>query len=421
MSWAAVLGSSALEGGLAWLGAMAFIDPLAHRDRYPLRAALGLPVLMLAALLLYPLGQDEWALLHRALMGLVVALLAYSCARLPLMGAAYCAVLAQVGMQAVHELWMAVQGLALGGSTLPWRQFWWVEVAFSALLFALLRFTACRWMPWNGGYDVGIGQLASAALLALLFSILFELLSQGVGVVAWNEAIVLPAVLGQFYCLTVLYLQNELYKKGVLQRELNTLNLLYEQQKRQYANARRGVELINRRCHALKVELARLRAAGAPPDPQAEQAVQALDAMVRTGSDVLDTVLTEKAMQCEDAGITLNCVADGVCLEFLDPADLYGLFAAALDNALEAVSGFAAPDRRLVEVLVRRRQGFVVVNVANPVHGSVAIEDGLPRQKNHGYGLKNIRRIVRRYGGQLTSDVQDGVFTLRIVFPRPAP
>ena len=149
--------------------------------------------------------------------------------------------------------------------------------------------------------------------------------------------------------------------------------------------------------------------------------MQALDAMVRTGSDVLDTVLTEKAMQCEDAGVTLNCVADGACLEFLDPADLYGLFAAALDNALEAVSGFAAPDRRLVEVLVRRRQGFVVVNVANPVHGSVAIEDGLPRQKNHGYGLKNIRRIVRRYGGQLTSDVQDGVFTLRIVFPRPAP
>ena len=88
MSWAAVLGSSALEGGLAWLGAMAFIDPLAHRDHYPLQAVLGLPVLMLAALLLHPLGQGGWALLHRALMGLVVALLAYSCARLPLMGAA---------------------------------------------------------------------------------------------------------------------------------------------------------------------------------------------------------------------------------------------------------------------------------------------------------------------------------------------
>lgn len=119
MSWAAVLGSSALEGGLAWLGAMAFIDPLSHRGHYPLRAALGLPALLLAALLLYPLGQDEWALLHRALIGLVVASLAYSCALLPPMGAAYCAVLAQVGMQAVHELWMAAQGLALGGSTLP--------------------------------------------------------------------------------------------------------------------------------------------------------------------------------------------------------------------------------------------------------------------------------------------------------------
>lgn len=236
-----------LEGLFYWQAAMCFIDPLRHRGKYAIRAVAGIAACVLAALLLSPLGQDMWAMPRRILMWVVLTFLAGSCAKLSALGAAYCAVLSTVAAQCVHELWMAVQGIVLEEGT---------------LVYLLVRFTAARWMPNNGRYDPSAMQLISAGLLALLFSLLFELLSQGLMVTAWQDNIVLPAVLGQFYCLTVLYLQNELFKKAAIQKELNTLNLLLDQQKRQYANARRSVQLINRRCHALKMEMAALRKAG---------------------------------------------------------------------------------------------------------------------------------------------------------------
>lgn len=423
MSWGEALGSSVLEGALNWLGAMAFIDPLHHRPGYTLRAVLALPAFMLAALAFYPLWQVPLSLTRSALTGIVIMMVVYSCARTRWSGAVYCAMLVLVCTQTVHELWMALQGLALQGHTLPWTRYWWVELLFSAAVYLFVWRFLARYAAHGGSYDVGVGQMFISTLLAVLFVILFDLLQQGVSVVTWNENIVLPAVLGQINCLVILCLQNELFNKSAIQRELDTMNLLYEKQKQQYAKARRGVELINRRCHALKVELARLRAEGAPPDSHAEEAMQTLNAMIRTGSEVLNTVLTEKALLCEEYGITLNCVVDGESLSFVEVTDLYTLFAEALDNAMEEVQRFAEPERRLVEVRACRRQGFVVVQVSNPVVQPLSLVDGLPgnsgQKQNRGYGLKTIRRILRRYDGQVSSDVQDGVFTLRILIPQP--
>lgn len=405
-----------LEGVFYWQAIICFVDPLRHRNRYPLRVFLTFWGCAAACLLLSPLGQNQWALPRRLLMWGVLTLLACACARLTLLGAAYCALLSIVAAQAVHELWMAIQGAVMESGTLPWRQYWWVEVLVGSVLYVILWLTAARRMPFERSYDPSLMQLVSALLLALLFSVLFELLSQGLEVTTWTGEIVLPAVLGQLYCLTVLYLQNELFKKAAIQRELNTLNLLLDQQKRQYANARRSVQLINRRCHALKLEMAALKKAGDAPDAELEQAVDHYDAMVRTGNEVLN----EKSLLCEERGIRLTCVADGAAIAFLDAVDLYGLFSIGLDNAIEEVTSFSDADRRLVEVLVSRRQDFAVINISNPVRGSPAPEEEAPRQRRsgiQGYGFKGMRRIVRKYDGMLNTDTRDGMFTLRVVFP----
>ena len=71
--------------------------------------------------------------------------------------------------------------------------------------------------------------------------------------------LVAPAFLTQLYCLTLLYLQTELFKKSAMQKEMDTLNLLYERQRQQYQIARQNVQIINRKCHELKVQIADLR------------------------------------------------------------------------------------------------------------------------------------------------------------------
>lgn len=116
---------------------------------------------------------------------------------------------------------------------------------------------------------------------------------------------------------------------------MNALNLLYERQRQQYQVARQNVQIINKRCHELKVQIADLRKLSPEAVPQerieeAERAARLYDANCNTGNEVLDVVLTEKSLLCESRGIQLNAVANGSCLGFIEAGDLYALFANAL-------------------------------------------------------------------------------------------
>ena len=114
-------------------------------------------------------------------------------------------------------------------------------------------------MPDEGLYRIGPRQLLSAGLLGGMFvfqffALMSTLQNTGVGLV-----LVAPAFLTQLYCLTLLYLQTELFKKSAMQKEMDTLNLLYERQRQQYQIARQNVQIINRKCHEFKVQIADLR------------------------------------------------------------------------------------------------------------------------------------------------------------------
>lgn len=127
-------------------------------------------------------------------------------------------------------------------------------------------------------------------------------------------------LIGQFYFITLLYFQSELFKKSAMEKEMNELNLLYERQRQQYQVARQNVQIINKRCHELKVQIANLRKLSpeaVPPEriDEAERAARLYDANRNTGNEVLDVVLTEKSLLCESRGIQLNAVANGMKLE----------------------------------------------------------------------------------------------------------
>ena len=140
---------------------------------------------------------------------------------------------------------------------------------------------------------------------------------------SWPPSLVATLVTGQLYFLTLLYFQTELFKKSAMEKEMNALNLLYERQRQQYQVARQNVQIINKRCHELKVQIADLRKLSPEAVPQerieeAERAARLYDANCNTGNEVLDVVLTEKSLLCESRGIQLNAVANGSCLGFIE-------------------------------------------------------------------------------------------------------
>lgn len=148
------------------------------------------------------------------------------------------------------------------------------------------------------------------------------------------------------------------------------------------------------------------------------------DSIVKTGSEVLDTILTEKSLLCRDKDIHIQCVADGSRMGFMDPADTYTIFGNALDNAIEAVQQFADKEKRQIDVLVHVKQQFLVISITNPLGAQPVFRNGLPVTTKtggdyHGFGLRGVQRTVKKYDGHLTVSTENDCFALKILIPLP--
>ena len=199
------------------------------------------------------------------------------------------------------------------------------------------------------------------------------------------------------------------------EREMEHLQALLHMQYESYRISEESIALVNQKYHDLKHHIQLLRAASAAERTeyldQMEQQIRTYEAQNKTGNEVLDVVLTEKSMLCEAHHISINNVADGTCLHFMDPADLYALFANALDHAIELTRKLSEPEKRMIDLLVCRRQGFAVLNIIS------AVPDGPDPGRETCDELKIVKRIIQKYNGFLTTESNGGFFAIKAVFP----
>ena len=156
-----------------------------------------------------------------------------------------------------------------------------------------------------------------------------------------------------------------------------------------------------------------------------EDSIKIYESIVKSGNEVLDTILTEKSLYCKERGITVSCVADGSQMGFINTIDLYAILGNALDNAIEAVEKFKHEEKRQIDVLIYRQQQFLVMNIINPTKEKLVYEENLPRttkadRYHHGFGLKSIQYMVKKYDGFLNISEEDGCFSLKILIPIPS-
>lgn len=212
----------------------------------------------------------------------------------------------------------------------------------------------------------------------------------------------------------------------LIQREADALRNMLHLQYENYKMRQESVELINRKYHDLKHQIAILRSESVSGRTQIldqmEQEIRAYEANNDTGNKVLDTVLAGKSLTCTAQNIQLTCVADGTAINFMDVMDISNLFGNALDNAIESVSKLGDPQRRLIHLSISRQKGFAAIRIENCYEGALKFEHGLPLTtkadvQNHGFGLKSIQATARKYGGSVTVSTREGWFELRVLIP----
>jgi hypothetical protein len=409
------------------IGAAIYLHPLKHRALGKLRVGGSFAIAVAASLLTeFVLGESLFeGYLKLVCWLIIITIIIYVCAQCSKNAALYVAIWSVTTAQFTFVLWVVFSSIK-NDLVDKWNNPWLILLLFYCAIYLIVRFTLARMMPTKGIYHIGPRQLSSAVALMVVFEILyFSIIYSDLS--GRDSKLWLPILSAQCYCITILYLQTELFKKAAIEKELLTMNLLWQQKKSQYDLAKENIDLINRKCHDLKHQITAIRGIVDEESKEKylsemEQSVHFYEAIVKTGNEVLDTILTDKSLYCEANGIKINCIVDGCKLSFIDPVDLYTVLGNAIDNAIESVSVFKEPEKRLIDISIYNKQKFLVMSISNPVEGEISFLDGLPisiKPNNgyHGYGLKSIKHNVKKYEGFMNVSIENKCFVLKILIP----
>lgn len=227
-----------------------------------------------------------------------------------------------------------------------------------------------------------------------------------------------PRIYAIICCSLALTIQFFIFRMLSEQAEHEVTEHIREEEKKQYELSKKMIDTINIKCHDLKF---RYGDGKLLPDEKAEvkEAVDIYDGMTRSGNDVLDVVLTENFLCCFSAGIKFTFMGNGDYVSFLSPSDMYSLFGNALENAREPLPGLEEK-KKVISLTVSKKGQFVSVDVSNYFDGEISINEGYVVTKKqtekgfHGYGMKSIRSVAEKYGGDVRISFADSVFNLGV-------
>ena len=223
--------------------------------------------------------------------------------------------------------------------------------------------------------------------------------------------------------LVVLIICTGLLSGSEKERQLNILNQLMKQEKTQFETVKANMDAINMRCHDLKHMIDKLESKLTGEEADAlREAIRFYDANINTGNEVLDVVLSEKAILCEKNGIRFSCMASGKPFAFLTAAQTYSLFGNIIDNAIEALQQVDDPELKVISLVCNEQDGCPVIEESNYYAGELLFADGIPTTRKqdasrHGFGVRSMRYIVEQYGGTLELKAVDNMFFLEVRFP----
>lgn len=221
--------------------------------------------------------------------------------------------------------------------------------------------------------------------------------------------------------LLTLYLLVQNYNRQLMINEAQMFQQLWNEQQKQYEIKKEYIERINYKYHNLKHEI--LAANNNTESVKLENTVKKYEYISQTGNPVLDTILNEKFELFEKYQITVNCMIDSdLDLNFIDMTDLYIILGNALDNVIDNLKTANALNNKYTSIRMFNDKAFLRIIIKNNYEGYVRYNEGFPiskkKEEGHGYGLKSIQHIMKKYDGGMSITTENQEFVLRLLFPR---
>lgn len=139
-----------------------------------------------------------------------------------------------------------------------------------------------------------------------------------------------------------------------------------------------------------------------------------------TGNKMLDLIFNKYTLLCESAGLLFSASANTSNLSFIESTDLTSMLSNILDNAVEAARN---SEKRIIELTLNNVKGTDMLVCVNSCDNKPLTKGGelittKKDKKFHGLGIKNVKHIAAKYGGECkwSYDEEKREFTTVLMF-----
>ncbi len=200
-----------------------------------------------------------------------------------------------------------------------------------------------------------------------------------------------------FISIITFYILNKISKQNNIERE-NALLKLEQEYKNNFLVIRSLIE-DNNDTKAIEII-----------DKDLEH-INASKSHIKTNNDIVNAIVNTKMSEAFSHGIKVEfkSISD---FDELDDFDLCNLISNMFDNAITAVKNC---DTKLIDIIISKKNNYYIIKMSNTIPQSVLdknpeLNTTKQDKTSHGYGIKIIKDIAKKYSGEFDCYEDDGMF-----------
>lgn len=135
---------------------------------------------------------------------------------------------------------------------------------------------------------------------------------------------------------------------------------------------------------------------------------------IDTGHPSIDSIIENKLIKCDELNISTNLSYQYRELITINEIEIAVIIGNILDNAIEACQKITDINKEIWGSITVDKQN-ITINIKNTAVSSNNLKTSKTDKKSHGYGLKSISHIAKKYNGYAKFSFENNIFTSYVI------